>query len=145
MPEIIDQRDILFRSIEADIMVENSDEKSEMVEGAIGEMSAFHNTFGYYAQAVDSSTSVLPNSRKDRVVKVCNEKTHSITGLCLEIHDLMISKLYAGREKDLKFFNAAVSLNVISKETLIERLNLTEISDRKRHTTEDPINRGFSK
>jgi hypothetical protein len=47
---------------------------------------------------------VLPNGWKERFVKVCNENTHSTTGLCLEIHDLMISKLSAGREKNFKFF-----------------------------------------
>ena len=91
-------------SIEADIMVEDSDEKSGMIEGAIGELSSVHNTFSYYAQAVDGPTSVLPNGWKERFVKVCNENTHSTTGLCLEIHDLMISKLSAGRQKNLKFF-----------------------------------------
>ncbi len=145
MPVIIEQRDILYRSIEADIMVEGSDEKSEMIEGAIGELSSFHNTFGYYAQAVDASTSLLPNGWKERLVKVCNENTHGITGLCLEIHDLMISKLYADREKDLVFFDATVSLGVISKETQLDRLNMTEMSDSKRRKIADLINRGFSK
>lgn len=145
MPVIIEQQDILFRSVEADIMVEDSNEKSEMIEGAIGELSSFHNTFGYYAQAVDASTSVLPNGWKERLVKIRNENTHGIIGLCLEIHDLMISKLYAGRQKDLEFFKATVSLGVISKKMLIERLNVTELSDSKRRTIVDLIDRGFSK
>lgn len=125
-------------------MVESSDERSEMIEGAIGELSSFHSTFGYYAQAVDASTSLLPNGWEERLVKICNENTHGIAGLCLEIHDLMISKLYAGREKDIEFYHAAVSLGVISKATLIERLNATELSDRKRRTIKHLIDRGFS-
>ena len=45
-----ESREILFRSIEADIIVPDSEEKTELVETTIGELSSFHDTFGYYAQ-----------------------------------------------------------------------------------------------
>lgn len=140
----IEQRGILIRSIEADIMVEDANEKAEMIEGAIGELSSFHNTFGYYAQAVDASTSVLPDGWRSRLTRICNDNTHGIAGLCIDAHDLVISKLYAGREKDRAFFNACVALKMISKETLSERLIITEMSDRRRRTIAGLIDRGFS-
>lgn len=31
-----------------------------MIDGSIGELSPFHETFGYYAQGVDETTAVLP-------------------------------------------------------------------------------------
>ena len=131
---VVESRDILFRSIEADIMVADSKEKTEMIEGAIGELSAFHHTFGYYAQGVDETTSILPESWKTRLVEIRNEHTHGVSGRCLEVHDLIISKLGAGRKKDVEFFHAAVRLGILSKETLIERLDATQLTDERRRT-----------
>ena len=125
-------REILVRSIEADILIPASAEKTEMVDAAIGELSQFHDTFGYYAQGVDLTTSMLPDGWENRLVAICNENTNSVAGLCLEIHDLIISKLYAGRAKDFEFFKAATVLGLLSQETLIERLNKTAMSDEQR-------------
>ena len=81
-------------------MIPDSEKKTEMVEGTIGELSSFHHTFGYYAQGVDLNTSKLPDGWESRLVEICNENTNDVSGLCLEIHDLIVSKLYAGRQKD---------------------------------------------
>ncbi len=85
-------------------MVPGSEEKAETVEAVIGELSSFHDTFGYHAQGVDHTTSKLPEGWETRLTEICNRNTNGISGLCLEIHDLIISKLYAGREKDTEFF-----------------------------------------
>ncbi len=42
--------------------------RADQVDGAIGELSQFHKTFGYYAQGVSVSTAVFPNGWRDRVV-----------------------------------------------------------------------------
>lgn len=141
---MIQNREILLRSIEADIMIPDSEEKTEMVEGAIGELSLFHNTFGYYAQGVDLTTSKLPEGWESRLVEICNDNTNGISGLCLEIHDLIISKLFAGRKKDIDFFKAAVNLGLLSRETLIERMSKTSMSDNRKRIIENYIKRGFS-
>ncbi len=138
------KQQILCRSAEADVMVPESEEKAELIETVIGELSPFHNTFGYYAQGVDYTTSKLPEGWESRLVEICNENTNGISGLCLDFHDLIIAKLYAGREKDIEVFRAAVSLNMISREILMERLNLTHMSDEHRNLIEQRIRRGFS-
>lgn len=115
---LVNDRKILFRSIEADVLIPDSPEKTELVEAAIGELSLFHETFGYYAQGVDLNTSKLPTGWEDRLIDICNENTNWITGQCLEVHDLIVSKLYAGRKKDIEFFKAAIHLELLSKETL---------------------------
>lgn len=133
---IVQGREILVKSIEADIMIPGSEEKTEMVESAIGELSQFHDTFGYYAQGVDLTTSMLPDGWENRLVEICNENTNGISGLCLEIHDLIISKLYAGRAKDFEFFKAATVLGLLSQETLIERMMMTPMPDERRSLIE---------
>ena len=135
--------EFLFRSIEVDIIIPESEEKTEIIDAAIGELSSFHNTFGYYVQGVDYNTSKLPKGWKDRLVEICNENTNEISGLCLEIHDLIISKLYAGRQKDIDFFHGALNLDLLSMETLTERLNVTTMSYERRLIIEKRMKRGF--
>src|SRR5215207_2005550 len=87
-------------SMEADVYPKDAPERSIVIDGAIGELSLFHETFGYYAHGVDDRTAVLPDGWQDRLVRLHNDNTMGATGWCLEPHDLAVSKLAAGREKD---------------------------------------------
>jgi hypothetical protein len=51
------------------------------------------------AHGVAEETAVLPAGWRGRLVLISNENTRSSRGWCLEVHDLAISKLVAGREK----------------------------------------------
>ena len=62
--------EILFRSIEVDIIIPESEEKTEIVDAAIGELSSLHDSFGYYVQGVDYSTSKLHKGCKDSLVEI---------------------------------------------------------------------------
>lgn len=55
----------LLRSREADFIAKNKPESTRMLE-AIGEASRFYETYGYYADPVDSRTAVLPKDWKSR-------------------------------------------------------------------------------
>ncbi|MGD2124136.1 MAG: hypothetical protein PVJ76_20470, partial [Gemmatimonadota bacterium] len=52
-----------LRSIEVDVAAFQDPEgrKADLIDGAIGEASMFHATFGYYAQGVEAVTAVLPD------------------------------------------------------------------------------------
>ena len=142
---LIQNCEILQGSIEADVMIPDSREKTELVEAVLGELSIFHDTFGYYAQGVDLSTSKLPQGWENRLIEVCNENTKGVSGMCLEIHDLIVSKLYANRGKDMSFFKAAVNLSLLSKETLFNRLKKVSISDSRKNKIENYIKKEFKK
>lgn len=47
-------------SMEADIYPLQAPERADRIDGAIGEGSQFHETFGYYAQGVGPETACLP-------------------------------------------------------------------------------------
>lgn len=111
----------LLVSIEADVFPRGAPEKSILIDGAIGELSAFHQTFGYYAHGVDESTATLPAGWQERLVALRNENTGGATGWCLEIHDLAASKLAAGREKDSEFLRVLVRERMVNLATLRER------------------------
>lgn len=96
----------LLKSAEADVYLRHHPERADLIDGSIGEGSSFHETFGYYAQGVGEETATLPKGWQSRVVRISNTNTAGTTGLCLEVHDLAISKYAAGREKDLDFTRA---------------------------------------
>jgi hypothetical protein len=113
--------DPLLSSIEADVFPRADPAKSILIDGAIGELSTFHQTFGYYAHGVDETTATLPPGWEQRLVPIHNENTGGATGWCLEVHDLAASKLVAGREKDLDFVRVMLREKMLSPETLAER------------------------
>lgn len=47
-------------STEADLWPLHHPERADLIEGTIGELSPFHQTFGYYAQGVGEETARLP-------------------------------------------------------------------------------------
>jgi hypothetical protein len=113
----------LLVSVEADVYPMHHPERADLVDGSIGELSPFHDTFGYYAQGVGEETATLPERWKERLVPVRSARTRGATGWCLEVHDLVISKLFAGREKDRRFVEAAGRND---PEVLRERLAQTQ-------------------
>jgi hypothetical protein len=114
-------------SIEVDVFFLDDDNNrlSDLVDGAIGELSFFQDSFGIYAHGVGESTAVLPEGWKERLVKLNNNIDNSC-GLCLDPYDLCVSKLYAYREKDLKYVTSLINSNLISLNMLYERLDLVE-------------------
>jgi hypothetical protein len=134
---------LLYRSMEVDLLVPNDSAKTELLEACLGELSPFHETYGYYVQSVDYHTATLPAGWQERFVNICNQNTHWVTGHCLEIHDLILAKLVAGRDKDLEFFRACAILQLVTPTTLLELLQLTELSTPLRQLVEKRIQRGF--
>jgi hypothetical protein len=124
--------DALLVSVEADVFPKNHPERADLIDGSIGEGSPFHATYGYYAQGVGESTAVLPRGWRDRLVKVQNANTRGAVGWCLEVHDLVVSKAVAGREKDELFIAAALAHGLVQETVLRDRLAETALSDEQR-------------
>jgi hypothetical protein len=118
-------------SIEADLcFFDDVDEgKADKVDGAIGELSPFHESFGIYAQGVSISTAVLGPGWRDRVVVYENANTAPGRGLCLEPHDLVASKLAAGRDKDFEFSAALLRVKLIDPAVLRGRIDALPVVD----------------
>ena len=119
-------------SVEADVFPKNHPERWDLIDGSIGEGSPFHATFGYYAQGVSEETATLPSGWKQRLVVVRNANTRGATGLCLEVHDLTISKYVAGREKDDHFVREAIGHGLVEPTVLLARLAATPLDDARR-------------
>lgn len=113
-------------SIEADVAFfdDPDDEKADQVDGAIGELSRFHETYGYYAQGVSVTTAILPAGWRDRLIELDTPGSAPARGLCLEPHDCVVSKLVAGRWKDRDFAAALVRDGLVGADILFERIDL---------------------
>jgi len=59
--------EVLVRSMEVDVFPLKCPERSILIDGAIGEKSVFHESFGYYAHGVAPETSILPEGWQDRL------------------------------------------------------------------------------
>lgn len=114
----------LLVSADADDYPRHHPERADLIDGSIGELSPFHETYGYYAQGVGPGTAVLPEGWEARLVPV---PTPAGTGLCLEPHDLLVSKYVAGRERDREYVRAAARHRLADRETLRERLERTPV------------------
>jgi uncharacterized nucleotidyltransferase DUF6036 len=130
-------------SVEADLFPLHHPERADIIEGSIGELSPFHETFGYYAQGVGEETAHLPQGWKERLVVVENENTRGVSGLCLEVHDLLVAKAIAGREKDLAFLADAARYRMADPEILLRRLASVEVEPAKKESAQGTIERIF--
>ena len=117
-------------SIEADVAFvgEDAAEKALAVDGAIGEESGFHQMNGYYGQGVEvDGLIVLPAGWQERLVRWSSLSSEPGRALCLEPHDLAISKLAAFREKDQEFVYALIEAGLLDAAVLLARLALTDV------------------
>jgi hypothetical protein len=121
-----DAPDDLLRSMEVDCYPLDDPAKADLIDGSIGELSPFHATFGYYAHGIGPETAALPAGWRARVVRLESENTGGTIGLCLSPADLAISKLLAGREKDVDFVRGMVQAGVVDEAAI--RSLATELS-----------------
>lgn len=112
---------LLLVSREADVYPRNRPERTDEIDGSLGDGSYFDSTYGYYAHAVGPETATAPAGWEQRLVPIRNENTGGATGWCLEVHDLVLSKCVAGRERDWEFAEEALRHGLADPEELRRR------------------------
>jgi len=95
--------------------------KADDVEGAIGEMSTFHEKYGIYAEGVHIDTAILPDGWQNRLVSWGVQSSEPAKPRFLEPHDLAVSKLAAGRPKDHDFVSALIRRGLLDVAVLRKR------------------------
>jgi hypothetical protein len=61
------------------------------------------------------------------LIPIKNDNTMGITGWCLEVHDLVVSKYVAGRQRDLEFASDTVQHGLVEKELLLQRVSMLPV------------------
>jgi len=118
--------DALLFSQEADVYPRARPERAIEIDGAMGDGSQFHETFGYYAHGVGPETAKAPTGWERRLVAVrvpllASHDTEA-TGWCMEAHDLVLAKLAAGRERDIEFATEAIRHDIVQPQELLRRV-----------------------
>jgi hypothetical protein len=102
----------LLRSQEVDVYPRSDPDRAHEIDGALGDGSMFHSTYGYYAHGVGPETIKAPAGWEARLERLelpaMREKDGTVVAFYLEIHDLVLAKLAAGREHDLVFAEDAI-------------------------------------
>jgi hypothetical protein len=110
-------------SRELDLYPAMAPEKSDLIEGAIGALSQFDETFGYYADGVGPETAVMP---ADWINRSSLHYLGDTTVVCPDMHDLAVSKCVAQRTKDARFIVVMLKEGMISSATLEQRIRQLE-------------------
>jgi len=134
----------LLASMEADLYPKNDPGLADKVDGAIGEGSRFHAQYGYYAQGVAPDTATLPRGWQRRLVRIESSNTDGYAGLCLEVHDLALSKYVAGREKDREFTRELARHQMTDKKILLKRLTATGLDAALSRAVRGRVERDFA-
>ena len=116
-------------SVEADLAAldDPDDTKAMQINGAIGEDTIFHETYGYYAEGIGRTLLVLPPGWEQRAHRVVARRQRDVTGIYPEIHDLAVAKLAAGRDKDFAWAQALFQSGHLKPEILLARASATPL------------------
>jgi len=118
----------LLRSMEVDVYPRSDPERAIEIDGAIGEGSRFHQTYGYYAHGVGPETITAPAGWAGRLEKLtvpAIRRGHGETvAWCLSLPDLMLAKLAAERTHDIAFVKTALEAQLVSAEELERGIEL---------------------
>jgi hypothetical protein len=115
----------LLMSNEVDLYPALHPERAELIEGSIGVLSPFHDTFGYHADGVGPDTATMP---ADWMSWAKLYYLGEITVKCPDLHDIAVSKCVAQRDKDADWVRALLRYRMIELERLIERLRELDAS-----------------
>lgn len=125
----------LLVSLEVDVYPRTQPERAGEIDGAIGDGSRFHETWGYYAHGVGPETPIAPAGWQERLVRLVlpaiRPQEGMVTAWCLEIHDLVLAKLAAGRAHDIDFVGEAIRAGLVDPEQLRLGVDLMPQSHRK--------------
>jgi hypothetical protein len=126
----------MLRSMEADLYPRSAPEKADDIDGSLGDGSAFHRTYGYYAHGVGPETAKAPDGWEQRLIAVeipaRLASRRRVVALCLEPHDLVLAKCVAGRERDWEFAREALAHQLVYAEVLLGRIEALPVDDEHR-------------
>ncbi len=104
----------LRQSAEADIAPVNAVDMVDVIDANLGELSPFHQAFGYYVHGVAIEAAVLPAGWQRRAIAVRSANMRNPTGWCVEAHDLAASQLAEFRETDREFVRTLIADELVS-------------------------------
>lgn len=139
------ETNLLTRSVEADLIALSGDpEIADTLSVIMGELSPFHAKHHVYADGLTFDTpAYAPPGWQERAVEV-HYKDIGVTAHFMELHDLFLSKLGAGRPKDLEFCEALAHSGYVSNTELESGLPTVQCTTAQRKLLGQRIRQMFS-
>lgn len=136
----------LVQTRDVDIVPGTADASEEdrianQIDWVLGEGSDFEIEHQYYAQGLSRSSPQYAPS--DWMLRARPVKAGAYTGLCMEVHDLALSKFGVGRPKDLEFNKALAKTGLLNKSELLRRLKQVDADSVLRQRINDRIEAVF--
>lgn len=126
----------MLLSQEADVYPLHAPEKAIEIDGALGDGSRFQEAFGYYAHGVGPETPKAPSGWQERLVRVEIPPrvgaSHGATAYCMEVHDLVLAKCAAERDRDWDFAKEAIRAGIVRSDELVRRIANMPVSESRR-------------
>ena len=106
-------------SKECDLWAKGKEKKLAVLEEALGQRSPYFTDHGFYVDAVEPGLILLPAGWESRLKPFC---VGDVTAWCLDVNDLVVSKLNAGRLKDYEFINSVLRTRLADFSAVVKRI-----------------------
>jgi hypothetical protein len=123
LASVEDPPETLVESMELDVYPLNDPDKAEEIDAVLGDGSPFQGTYGFYAHGVGPETIKAPAGWQKRLIRVAvpprpAQKVEPIA-YCLELHDLVLAKCAAGRERDWNYAREMLKRELVELDELL--------------------------
>jgi hypothetical protein len=109
----------VLMSAEVDVLVDPADPGGDATRDALGKSSPYYDEHGVYVDSVLATFPFLPEGWEQRLRDL---EVDGLRARCLEVHDLVLSKLAAGRLKDNELIASLIQHGLIEVETVRARI-----------------------
>jgi hypothetical protein len=109
----------VLMSLEVDVLLDEADPACGKIDEELGPDSTFRAEHAVFVDTVPASFPFLPAGFEDRVRVM---EVDDFRACCLEVHDLVLSKLAAGRLKDTEMVAALIAYKLADVDTVRARI-----------------------
>ncbi len=110
--------------------------RSNLIAGALGDGSRFHETFAYFAHGADGRTAILPEgwerTSDPDAIPPRGASSRRAVAVCPEPHDLVLSYCTACRDRDWVCAEVAARAGLVDVNVLLVRVEALPVDDATR-------------
>ncbi len=92
----------------------------------------------------EADAAAMAEAGADIIVCHLGLNTGGATGLCLDVHDLVLSKYAAGREQDREFNQAIIRAGLVTRRKLTTLLRSMPVDDEMKSTIAARVKSAFA-
>lgn len=112
----------VLMSLEVDILVDEADPSAKALDIELGPDSSYRAEHAVFVDTVPETFPFLPDGWHGRAAVL---DVGALRGECLEVHDLALSKLAAGRLKDHEMVATLIANRLVDLDVLRQRIEAT--------------------